>query len=160
MFERRWYNVVEVVRASDDRCVCWTIIFALTKGHTVLYDHLGVLYDHLRVLYDPAILSHNTFRPARPIPPQRLLPLLNRSRELQQRDVILLAILIRRRQIYERQRRRWWVKPWGVALAAAAAGVVVVVAGEVVSSGWLSWPPVHRNFFSYYHGSSFLAASW
>jgi hypothetical protein len=51
---------------------------------------------------------------ARPIPPPRLLPVLNRRREqlLQQRDVVLLAIVIRRRQRYERQRRRWWVKPW------------------------------------------------
>jgi len=32
--------------------------------------------------------------------------LLNRSRELQQRDVILLGILIRRRQIYERQEKK------------------------------------------------------
>ena len=50
---------------------------------------------------------------ARPIPPQRFLPLLNigELQELQQRHVLLLAILIRR-QRWERQRRRWWVKPW------------------------------------------------
>jgi len=41
---------------------------------------------------------------ARPIPPQRLLPLLNRRRELQQRDVILLAILIRSQRYYMKDR--------------------------------------------------------
>ena len=52
---------------------------------------------------------------AEPIPPHRMLCLLNlrlQLQDLQQKHMGVLALLIHRRQRYERQRRRWWVRPW------------------------------------------------
>ncbi|XP_062584031.1 putative nuclease HARBI1 [Saccostrea cucullata] len=52
---------------------------------------------------------------ASPIPPRRLLGILNlriQLQVLQQRHMVVQALLLRRLQRQRRHRRRWWVKPW------------------------------------------------
>jgi len=120
---RLWYNVVEVVRARTTvgrpLCLLNDYFRSYKKSLSVVRPFTSVvrpsdfvtqhfptvpwaIYRSLR----PEIpnIWGRTMDGARPIPPQRLLPLLNRRRELQQRDVILLAILIRRQRYYMKDR--------------------------------------------------------